>query len=175
MEMNDVLNMLISSGAAEEVSKQTGITADDAVAVMQEVLPTLIQGMQGQAKNTSTQQSFLQALSDHSKQDTKDLGKFVRNVDTDDGDKIVNHLLGGKKEDVAAKAKKKSGIDTKTVIKIMAILAPILMAKMGKNAEEEKKAKAKKNSSADMVDVVTGMLDGVDAGDVVKILSVLMK
>ena len=175
MDMNDVLSMLVSSGAVEEVSKQTGISADDAVAVMQEVLPTLMKGMQGQAKNASTQESFLKALSDHGKQDTSDLGKFIKKVDTEDGDKIVNHLLGSNKEEVAAKAKKKSGIDKKTVIKIMAILAPILMAKMGKNAEEEKKAKAKKNSSTDMVDVVTGMLDGVDASDVVKILGVLMK
>ena len=97
--------------------------------------------------------------------------KFIRNVDTDDGDKIVNHLLGSEKDAVAAKAKKKSGIDTKTILKIMAILAPLLMTKMGNKAE----SKAKKDDTSDMLSVVGGLLDGVDAGDVIKLAGLLLK
>lgn len=173
MEMNDVLRMLMTSGAVEEVSKNAGITAEDAVAVMQDVLPVLLKGMQGQATNKSTQEGFLKALTDHSKDDTSDMTKFVKNVDTVDGAKIVNHLLGAQTEEVAAKAKKKSksGIDTKTVLKIMAILAPLLMSKMGSTATAKKSSKS---SSNDMLDIVGGLLDGVDAGDVLKIVTKLI-
>lgn len=172
MDMNDVLKMMMTSGALEQVSKQTGISANDAASVVQDVLPMLLKGMQGQAANKDTQQGFLQALSDHSAQDTSDISKFLRDVDTEDGDKIVNHLLGSQKEEVAAKAKKKSGIDTKTVIKIMAILAPLLMSKMGSTAKNAKASS--KSSSNDMLDIVTGLMDGVDAGDVLKIVSKLI-
>lgn len=173
MDMNDILKMMMTSGAADQVSKQTGISAADAAAVMQDVLPILLKGMQGQATNKSTQQGFLQALADHSKDDTSDITKFIKNVDTEDGDKIVNHLLGStQKEEVAAKAKKKRGIDTKTVLKIMAILAPLLMSKMGSTAQTAKASS--KSSSNDMLDIVGGLLDGVDAGDVLKIVSKLI-
>ncbi|MBQ6455801.1 MAG: DUF937 domain-containing protein [Mogibacterium sp.] len=171
MDMNDILKMMIASGALEQISQQTGVSSKDAANVLEDVLPVLLMGMQGQAKNKNTQQGFLQALQDHGKQDTSDMNRFLRNVDTDDGAKIVNHLLGSKQEEVAAKARKKSGIDTKTILKIMAILAPLLMTKMGNTAQ----SKAKKSSSSDMMSVVGGMLDGVDAGDVIKLAGLLLK
>jgi hypothetical protein len=131
--------------------------------------------MQGQVSNKSTQEGFLKALTDHSKQDTSNVTEFVKHVDAVDGAKIVNHLLGSKTEEVAARAKKKSksGIDTKTVLKIMAILAPLLMSKMGNTANANAK-KTNKSSSNDMLDIVGGLLDGVDAGDVLKIVSKLI-
>jgi hypothetical protein len=53
----------------------------------------------------------------------------------------------------------------------MAILAPLLMSKMGSSAE----SKAKKNDTSDMMKVVSGMLDGVDAGDVIRLAGLLLK
>ncbi|MBR7088853.1 MAG: DUF937 domain-containing protein [Mogibacterium sp.] len=175
MDMNDILKLMMSRGAAEQVSQQAGIPVDDALAVMGDVLPMLLKGMQGQATNQSTQQGFLQALSDHSKQDTSDLSKFFKNVDTDDGAKIVNHLLGQEKEAVAAKAKKKSGIDTKTVLKIMAILAPLLMTKMGSAAKESEKTVKGNIGAADVMELVGGLSDGVDMKDVMKLAKMFMK
>ncbi|MBE6042597.1 MAG: DUF937 domain-containing protein, partial [Clostridiales bacterium] len=118
-----------------------------------------------------TKYGFLQALNDHSKQDTRDLRRAVKDADVDDGAKIVRHLLGSQEEEVAAKATRKSGLDTKTILKIMAILAPILMSKMGQTAKTE----TARSSSGDMMKVVGGLLDGVDAKDVVNILGMLMK
>ena len=100
MDMNDILKMMLASGAAEQVGKQAGISPQDAAAVMQDVLPMLLKGMQGQATNKSTQEGFLKALNDHSQQDTSDVSRFLRNVDTDDGAKIVRHLLGSQEEEV---------------------------------------------------------------------------
>ena len=38
MDMTDVLKMMINSGAAEEVSKETGISVTDAAEVMEDLL-----------------------------------------------------------------------------------------------------------------------------------------
>ena len=42
MDMTDVLKMMINSGAAEEVSKETGISVTDAAEVMEDLLPILL-------------------------------------------------------------------------------------------------------------------------------------
>ena len=135
MDMNDVMKMMLNSGSIDQVAQMLGVDQQGASSALQEVLPMLLKGMQGQAQNKDTQQGFLQALQDHGQKDTSDFTKFLKNVDTDDGAKIVKHLLGAKEEEVAAKAKKKSGLDTKTIMRIMAIAAPLLMSQMGKNAK----------------------------------------
>lgn len=171
MDMETVMKMMLNSGALEQVSGMLGVDEKNAESAIEYVMPMLLKGMQGQMSNKKTQDSFVQALLDHSQDDTADLKKAVKNVDMTDGAKIVNHLLGAEQEEVAAKAKKKSGLDTKTILKIMAILAPILMSKMGKTAQTQ----TAKSSSGDMLSVVGGLLDGVDAKDVVNILGMLMK
>ena len=171
MDMETIMKMMLQSGALEQVSGMLGVDGKSAESAIETVMPLLLQGMQGQMKNEDTKYGFLQALNDHSKQDTRDLRQAVKTADVDDGAKIVRHLLGAQEEEVAAKAKKRSGLDTKTILKIMAILAPILMSKMGQTA----KAETAKSSSGDMMKVVGGLLDGVDAKDVVNILGMLMK
>lgn len=171
MDMTDMMQMLLNSGSLGQMSQMLGVGEKEASSAVEEVLPMLLKGMQGQAKNKDTREGFLQALKDHSNDDVSDINKYLKNVDTDDGAKIVKHLLGAQQEEVAAKAKKKSGLDTKTILKIMAIAAPFLMSKMGKTAKKE----TAKSSSDDMMGIVGGLLDGVDAGDVIKIVGKLMK
>ena len=171
MDMTSLMELAIQSGALNQVSKKAGVTDKQAVEAMEVVLPLLIKGMQSQAKGKDTQQGFLQALNDHSKQDATDVNKFFKNMDVEDGAKIVNHLLGAKQEEVAAKAKKKSGLDTKTILKIMAILAPLLMSQMGKTAKTE----TAKSGSDDMSGVVGKLLENVDVADVIKIANLLLK
>ena len=171
MDMETIMKMRLQSGALEPASGILGVDEKGAESAIESVMPMLLRGMQGQMKNEDTKYGFLQALNDHSKQDTNDLKKAVKNVDMTDGAKIVNHLLGAEQEEIAAKAKKKSGLDTKTILKIMAIMAPILMSKMGQTAKTE----TAKAGSGDMMRVVGGLLDGVDAKDVVNILGMLMK
>jgi hypothetical protein len=171
MDMTSVMEMALKSGALEQVSGMLGIDEKNAESAIEVVMPMLLKGMQGQMSNKETQPGFMQALMDHSADDTDDLKKAVKNVDMDDGAKIVNHLLGAEQEELAAKAKKKSGLDTKTILKIMAILAPLLMSQMGKEAKEE----TAKSGSGDMSGVVGKLLDNVDVGDVIKIANILLK
>ena len=146
MDMETIMKMMLQSGALEQVSGMLGVDGKSAESAMEYVMPMLLQGMQGQMKNEDTKYGFLQALNDHSKQDTRDLRKAVKDADVNDGAKIVKHLLGAQEEEIAAKAKKKTA-----------------------------KTQTAKSSSGDMLSVVGGLLDGVDAKDVVNILGMLMK
>jgi hypothetical protein len=169
--METIMKMMLQSGALDQVTNMLGVDEKGAQSAIETVMPMLLKGMQSQMKSEDTKYGFLQALNDHSKQDTRDLRRAVKDADVDDGAKIVRHLLGSQEEEVAAKATRKSGLDTKTILKIMAILAPILMSKMGQTAKTE----TARSSSGDMMKVVGGLLDGVDAKDVVNILGMLMK
>ena len=110
MDMTDVMKMMLNSGSVDQVAKMLGVNQNEASSALEEVLPMLLKGMQGQAQNKETQQGFLQALQDHSEKDTSDFTQYLKSVDTTDGAKIVKHLLGSKEEEVAAKATKKSGL-----------------------------------------------------------------
>ena len=171
MDMETIMKMMLQSGALDQVSGMLGVDGKSAESAVEYVMPMLLRGMQSQMKSEDTKYGFLQALNDHSKQDTNDLRKAVKDADVDDGAKIVRHLLGSQEEEVAAKATRKSGLDTKTILKIMAILAPLLMSQMGKEAKEE----TAKSGSGDMSGVVGKLLDNVDVGDVIKIANILLK
>lgn len=169
MNMTQMFESVLKSGALGQVSNMAGVSEKDAASALEDVMPMLLKGMQGQLNNKDTQQGFLQALTDHGQKDTGDITKFLQNVDTEDGAKIVKHLLGSQTEEVAAKAEKKSGLDTKTILKIMAIVAPLLMSQTGKKANSTAKG------SDDMLSIVGGLLDGVDASDIIKIAGKLLK
>ncbi len=168
MDLNSIMKMMTSSDALGQVSSLAGISEKEAGSAMEEILPMLMKGMQGQATNKATADSFLNALSAHGQADTSDIASFLQNVDMDDGAKIVNHLLGDSKEEAASRAKGVLGIDTGTILKIMAIAAPLLMSQMGKKAKDDAQ---QANSSAGSI--LGGLLDGVDANDVLNIFGKL--
>lgn len=170
MDMMDIIKLAGNTDLTKQVSRMTGIPESTAGAVMENVLPMLLNGMKSQASNKETAAGFAKAVEEHGKADASDLQSFLGNVDLTDGSKIVKHLLGGAEEEVAAKATKKSGIDTKTVMKIMAILAPLLMSKMGNTAKKT----AAQTSGSDMMSIIGGLMDGVDASDVIKLLGKLI-
>lgn len=62
-------------------------------------------------------------------------GLFSGGVDssvTSDGAGILGHLLGGNTSTVTNAISNKTGVSTSTVLKILAIVAPILMSYLGK-------------------------------------------
>ena len=167
MNTNELLNMPMSTQATDQIKEQTGLSSKETSAVIESVLPVLLKGMQKQAQDESTKQGFMKAVKDHGKDDSSDLSNFLKNVDVEDGAKIVNHLLGTEAESVAAKATKKSGVSTKTILKVMAIIAPLLMSKLGNKANEKQ--------SDDMLSLIGGLMDGIDTKDIIKLAGLLLK
>ncbi len=60
-------------------------------------------------------------------------------VDTDtEGEKIVDHILGDKKENAIMSMAKNLNIDSGTIMKLLPMVAPMVMGALGKAKEEEK-------------------------------------
>lgn len=165
------INSFLNENTLKMVGQLAGVSEEDVTSVVASALPTLLKGAANQNKNADTAAGFLEAVLSHGEKDSSDMTKFIKNIDTEDGAKIVKHLLGANEdktvEAVAAKAK---GIDKKKVLKILAIVAPIIMNQLGKEAK-----KSGKKSNSDMDGILGTLVENVDLGDVVKIAKILMK
>ncbi|MBQ0018017.1 MAG: DUF937 domain-containing protein [Clostridiales bacterium] len=160
---------LINAETLKTISEATGVDSKDVVTVLADTLPSLMKGAGEQNSNVETAASFIEALMEHGDKDSSNMSSFIKNIDVDDGAKIVKHLLGAKETATAEKAAKATGLDKKKILKILAIAAPIIMNQLGKDAK-----KSSKKSSSDMGDVVTSILKNIDGDDVAKLIKVFI-
>ena len=105
-------------------------------------LPVLMAAMKRNAATPKGAEGLMGALS--SKHDGSILdnlgGLFGGGVDDNvmsDGEKILGHILGNKKQSVTNTLGVKSGMDAGSVAQILKVAAPILMGVLGKQAKKQ--------------------------------------
>ena len=163
MDINSLVGTLLSSDSVQNVGKKTDASTSDVTSVLSAALPLLLNGADSQAKGDDTAESFANALSDHSKNDTSNLASFLDGVDLEDGAKIVGHLLGSSSNSSKDKIAKESGLDAEKVGAILSAAAPLLMSLLGQQTNEEKES----DSSAAVGNLVGALLTNVDVGSLV--------
>ena len=169
--LNTIMKTLLSSDALSGIASTTGASESDVSSVLTSVLPSLLNGANTQATQTSTAASFVQALTDHSEKDTSDLTSFFKNVDLTDGTKIVKHLLGSTgTEETTKAAAKSSGVSAAQVAKIVAAAAPLLMTLVGKQTAKKSSSKKSDDSTSIVSSLATSLLSNVDATSIIKSL-----
>lgn len=187
--LGSLAKTILSSDALSAIAKQTNVSSDAVSEILSNALPALLNGANQQATQKSTAEGFLEAIQSHGSNDTSNIGSFLKNVDIDDGAKIVKHLLGSNFDTLTKKVAKtsKSGIEAGDVAKVLAVAAPLIMSFLGKQAN------GKENSNP--LSAITGLLggneitnlassllggnskkdDGIDLGDVLNIAGKLLK
>lgn len=161
LDLNSITSTLLGSDALQGIVSSTGASKNDITKVLTSALPSLLSGAGKQASGKDTASSFASALEHHATNSTSSLSSFFKNVDITDGGKIVSHLLGGSKDSTAEKIAKESGIDPKTVAKILAVAAPLLMSLIGKKTNE-----AKKDDKTSTASLAQALLSNVDVGNI---------
>ncbi len=146
-DMADALKMIntLTGSDTKDFSRNEMATA------LNSLLPQLLSGALVQSTDEKTKQGFEKALDDHSKDEAAGLAGFLKSVDISDGSKIVNHLLGTKKEAVVQETAKKSGLDVSQVAKIAAIAAPLIMSTLGKTNKSVKEATEGASSTSSLI------------------------
>ena len=157
-----------------DIAKQLGVPEDVAEAAVKQAIPAIIGGMAANAKNSDGAKSLEKALTQHA---TSSSGKkvAVKDIDTADGEKIVNNVFGTKKgEVVAAVADTSKGDVTKELIaKLLPIIAPIVIAFVAKQflgqKEEAPAAESKETSSSGggIGDILGGLLGSSQGQEVI--------
>ncbi len=160
MDIQKLLGDLLSSDAVKGISKSSGTSSKDVKSVLSQALPALLDGANKQAKDSKTSESFTKALSDHAKDDTSDLKGFLKNVDLEDGAKIIGHLLGSKKDSTTKSVAKKTGVSKDKTGDILSSVGPLLMSLLGKQADSDDK------KDSGVGDLMGTLLENVDVGEI---------
>jgi hypothetical protein len=156
----DLLNSDLGKTIISGVSGSTGTDQNKTSSVLTMALPVLMKAMERNASTPEGAQGLMGAL--NGKHDGSILdnlsGLFGGGVDaevTNDGDKILNHVLGAKKQGVEQIIGQKSGLDASSVANILKVAAPILMGVLGKQAKQNNV-----NSQNDLGGLLGGLLVG---------------
>jgi len=158
MNLKKLADSILSSDAISGLGKLTGASGSDITSVLTSALPSLLSGAKEQAKDSSTSEGFVNALSQHAKDDTSNLTSFLGKVDLTDGSKIISHLLGANESTVVKNVAKETGVSQKKTSSILSAAAPLLMSLLGQQADEDK------DSGLDIGGLLGGLVDNVDVG-----------
>lgn len=185
MDLMELLSgQMGNENVLKQLSKSTGADSSQIEQAMKMGLPVLLQAI---GKNASSQEgaaSLAKALDDHKDDNIDNLEDFLKNVDKEDGAKILNHILGSKSKSVQTNLAKQTGLKADQTSDLMSQLAPMLLGALGKQ-----KAKQKVDSSGlagmlagalgqgknnNLIDSVSKLLDADDDGSIIDDLSGMM-
>ena len=147
------LNALLDQIPVDDIARQLGVDEDVAKAAVKQVLPGLVGGLAANANDAKGQETLTNVLKHHN----KGIAKSVKDIDTDDGEKIVRNVFGPNTDKVATKlagASTKSDVTGDLIKQILPIVAPIVLAWLanqflgGKTESEAPAPKPKEESSS---------------------------
>jgi hypothetical protein len=154
----DILKMITEQlsdpQVLEQLSKGTGAKPDQAQQLAKSALPAILKALQTNAATPEGAKSLDKALEAHKDDKVDDILGFLKNVDTNDGAKMLQHIFSGRKEAVQTDLAKKAGIDQDQVSALLTQLAPLVLGALG----NQKKAEPGKQSD------LTSLLGSVIGG-----------
>jgi len=159
----DLLNSDLGKQIIGGVAGSTGNDQDKTSSVLTMALPVLMKAMERNAKTPEGAEGLMGAIQGkHNGSILDNLGGlFSGGVDEEvknDGDKILGHVLGAKRNGVESIIGQKAGMDSSSVSQILKVAAPILMGVLGKQAQQNNV-----NSSNGIGDLLGGLLGGSEA------------
>jgi len=151
------MGQMIMQGA----SSQLGLGKDKTQSAMSAAIPMLMGALKRQASNPDSASGLMNAL--QSKHDGSILDNVMDifgggNVNDDvvqDGDNILSHVLGGKKEVVAQALSKENGIDMGSAMNILKMAAPLVMGMLGRQTRQ-----TNVSNPTDLTNIIGNMLGG---------------
>lgn len=135
--MELIMSQLNDKDALAELGKKVGANPSQVKQVTQMGLPTLIKALSNNASTPKGAEALAGALDQHKDDDINDIIRYIKNVDTEDGRKILNHVLANKNQNVQTRLAKQAGLETSQVTGLMSQLAPLLLGALGQQKKKE--------------------------------------
>lgn len=138
----NIVDFISKSGLTEKLGQQNSLDESKVKKVIEGFMPQLSEAINNNSKDDAGLEAFYKALKDHEKDDIKSMLNDVNKIDTEDGNKIINHILGDKRAKAEEEISKKTSVDKTAVSNLMNTMGPIVMGLMGKQVSkvEDKKA-----------------------------------
>jgi len=136
----DLLNSDIGKSLINGVSGHTGQSKSKTSNSLTMAMPVLMQAMKRNANSSEGASGIMSALQKHDGSILDNLGSLFSggniNSVSDDGGKILGHVLGNRQGNIQNTLSQKSGIDPGSVGQILKVAAPILMGVLGKQQRQ---------------------------------------
>jgi len=137
MNLLDLLGTQMGQQAVSSMAGRLGVdeqTAGRAVAI---AMPLLIGALARNSANRRGAEDLHGALQrDHDGSLLDSLGAFLQQGDTSDGNGILEHVLGGRRNKVESTVSRSTGLSSDQAGQLFAMLAPLVMAQLGRARAE---------------------------------------
>ena len=168
MDLNSIMGLLLGGSSTSGISQATGTKTSDVTSILANALPSLLAGANKQASQSSTADSFAQALAYHANDDTSNISSFYKNVDLEDGSKIIQHLFGGQTNSTIKAVANQAGVTQKQASSVLSAAAPLLMTLIGQQTTAETKtATTQAAKTAQTTNLMSSLLSNVDVGSLI--------
>jgi hypothetical protein len=139
MTTMDLLREALSGDAIGRLSRSVGASEDETRKAVSAAIPILLEALSRNASTQSGAASLLNVLDrDHDGSILDDVVGFLEEASTGDGEAILDHVLGGRRASVERGLSQASGIDARSVGRLLAMLAPIVLGAIGRMTRERK-------------------------------------
>ena len=130
----DALMPLLDGGNVRQISRQLGISQEQAGTAVTAAVPLLVGALQREASSPAGLDSLAGALDrDHDGSILDDIGGFLGSGGAaGSGAGILGHVLGSRQGNVAASLGRSTGLDSGQIMQLLAMLAPLVMGALGK-------------------------------------------
>ena len=152
-----LLKALLSEGALTALAKKTGLNSKQLKKLLPLAVPLLLKMLTRNASEKDGALSLLGALSQHTSRKTME--QQIEEADTEDGNKIIGHILGKGKDQDLLTLSNQSGLSQQQVSSVLSGIAPALLSGLS--------AATNSGSAAGKVD----LSDGLDLGEVLTLLA----
>lgn len=152
----------------KQLANRAGVDTNDFSKIATLALPLLLQGINKNNQSKEGLESFNQALKQHQTRNNYDsLDQFAQNVDTSDGDKIVNHVFSNNQSStVTSGLADRLGVSPQTVQRTLAVLAPLVLKYLADRKQENNlDAKAIQNETQNATTQVAKQVRKLNASE----------
>ena len=156
-----LLGSLTTDDSINSVSKKTGVSSKTISKLLMIAVPLLISYMTKNASKKDGAQSLLSALTQHTSSAT--VSSQIKNADSDDGAKIIAHILGKDQNAIVNNLAAQANISTAQVNSVLNNIAPAILNSLSTAASA---TAAKPKPASPKVD----LSDGIDLSDIAGLL-----
>jgi hypothetical protein len=165
------LDDLLAQIPVQDIASKLGAPTEEVNSAIQTLVPALVGGLQHNVASDDVDTGKIEsAVTDHAASGLLDGGVSVDQVDENDGNKIVANIFGGNDSNAVASALAGTGAAGGDLIKkLLPILAPIVLAYIGKQFAQKSAAPAVGQAQAapsggGLGDILGSILGGAGSG-----------
>lgn len=158
MDITELLNSSMGQSIIKSIAGNLGMNEKEASGAVSAAIPTILAGMTKNAQTKEGAESLNRAI------ESKHDGSLLDNLSNmlqghtqelqDDGDGILGHVFGNNRSVIEQRISKKTGVSSGKIGPLLAILAPIVMAYLGKEKSQSS------TGAGGIGDLLGGLLGG---------------